>query len=58
VHLRRLFEKLPVETLHDMVLDGDVRFVDLLHHAERLEVAGENVDWLKEMVGEGVVQAA
>jgi len=45
-----------------MVLDGDLGFADLLRLAERLDVAGETagetLDWLEEMAGDGVAQAA
>ena len=61
-HLHGLLEELPVETLHDIVLDGDLGFADLLRLAERLDVAGETagetLDWLEEMAGDGVAQAA
>lgn len=49
VHLRGLIEELPIEQIHDLVLDGWTEFDILAQIAHELDCEGETVDWIREM---------
>jgi len=51
-HLRGLIEELPIEQIHDLVLDKWVEFEKLSQIADTLSCEGETVDWIREMAGE------
>jgi hypothetical protein len=50
-HLAGLLEEMPIETLHDLVLDGDASFDDLVRLARNLHLEGPTIDWIREMAG-------
>jgi len=57
-HLCGFFEELPVELVHDVVLDEGLDYANLAALARRLGAEGEIVDWLQEMAGDFVAHAA
>jgi DNA-binding phage protein len=57
-HLLGLFEELPIESVHDLVLEEGLEYESLLVLAESLGAEGETIDWLKEMAGDGLAQSA
>lgn len=57
-HLRGFFEELPIELVHDVVLDEGLDYARLAALANALGAAGETVDWLAEMAGDRVANAA
>lgn len=54
VHLLGFFEELPVESVHDVVLDEGLDFARLTALAHELGAEGETVEWLGEMAGYSV----
>jgi len=48
-HLIGFFEELPVELIHDIVLDEGLTFSNLASLAKRIGAEGETVDWIQEM---------
>ena len=53
-HLLGFFEELPVESVHDVVLDHALDFGQLLALARTLGAEGEVVAWIEEMAGHSV----
>jgi DNA-binding phage protein len=49
VHLLGFFEELPIESVHDLVLDEGLDFERLTALAHELGAEGETVEWLGEM---------
>jgi hypothetical protein len=49
---------LEIEIIHDIVLDTEVSFEDLLACVEVLNLEGEAVDWIREMAGDGMAEPA
>ncbi len=57
-HLYGFFEELPIEVVHDVVLDEDLDYAHLASLAKELGVEGDTVDWLAEMAGDGLADVA
>ncbi len=57
-HLCGFFEELPLESVHDMILDHGLDYCRLVLLAEELGAEGETVEWCKEMAGDGLAGAA
>ncbi len=57
-HLCGFFEELPIEAVHDVVLDENLDYTHLVSLAKALGAEGETLDWLAEMAGHGVASAA
>ncbi len=57
-HLYGFFEELPIELVHDVILDEGLDYSPLFSLAKALGAEGETVDWLAEMAGDGVADAA
>ncbi len=57
-HLYGFFEELPIELVHDVVLDEGLDYAHLVSLAGELEAEGETVDWLEEMAGDRVAKAS
>ena len=58
VHLYGFFEELPIEVVHDVIIDEGLDYVHLVRLANELGAEGETVDWLAEMAGDGLADAA
>ena len=58
VHLCGFFEELPIELVHDVILDESLDYAHLGWLAKELGAKGETIDWLPEMAGDGVADAA
>ena len=57
-HLYGFFEELPIELVHDVILDERLDYAHLASLANELRAEGETVDWLAEMAGDSVATAA
>ncbi len=57
-HHYGFFEELPIELVHDVILDECLDYAHLASHANELGAEGETVDWLAEMAGDCVANAA
>ncbi len=57
-HLYGFFEELPIEVVHDVVLDEGLDYAHLASLAKELGVEGDTIDWLAEMAGDGLADAA
>jgi len=57
-HLYGFFEELPIELVHDVILDERLDYAHLTSLANELGAEGETVDWLAEMAGDCVANAA
>ena len=57
VHLYGFFEELPLELVHDVILDECLDYTHLLSLARELGAEGETVDWLAEMADDSVASA-
>jgi hypothetical protein len=57
-HLYGFFEELPIEAVHDVILDENLDYEHLALLANELGAEGETVDWLAEMAGDGLADAA
>ncbi len=57
-HLYGFFEELPIELVHDVILDEHLDYAHLASLAKELRAEGETVDWLAEMAGDSVANAA
>jgi hypothetical protein len=57
-HLYGFFEELPIEVVHDVILDENLSYAHLALLANELGAEGETVDWLAEMAGDGLADAA
>jgi len=57
-HLYGFFEELPLELVHDLILDEGLDYPGLLALARALAAEGETIDWLKEMAGDGLAGTA
>jgi hypothetical protein len=57
-HLIGFFEELPIEAVHEVVLEAHLDFAQLRSLAQELGAEGETVDWLAEMAGDRVADAA
>jgi transcriptional regulator with XRE-family HTH domain len=58
VHLYGFFEELPIAVVHDVILDEGLDFAHLSLLAREFGAEGETVDWLEEMAGDRVAEAA
>lgn len=58
VHLCGFFEELPIELVHDVILDEYLDYAHLGCVAKELGAEGETIDWLTEMAGNGLADAA
>jgi DNA-binding phage protein len=58
VHLCGFFEELPIELVHDVILDHNLDYALLARGAKELGAEGETIDWLTEMAGDGMADAA
>ena len=58
VHLCGFFEELPIELVHDVILDEELDYAHLVWLAKELGAEGETLDWLTEMAGDGMADAA
>ena len=52
------FEELPIELVHDVILDEKLDYAHLVWLAKELVTEGETLDWLTEMAGDGLADAA
>ncbi len=57
-HLYGFFEELPIELVHDVILDEGLDYAQLVSLTNELRAEGETVDWLAEMAGDSVANAA
>ncbi len=57
-HLYGFFEELPIEVVHDVILDENLSYAHLVRLAKELGAEGEPLDWLAEMAGDGLADAA
>jgi hypothetical protein len=57
-HICGFFEELPIELVHDVILDEDLNYAHLIWLAKELGTEGETIDWLTEMAGDGLANAA
>jgi hypothetical protein len=57
-HLHGFFEDLPIDLVHDVCLDERLDYAHLASLARELGAEGETVDWLAEMAGDRVADAA
>ncbi len=57
-HLYGFFEELPIELVHDVILDENLDYAHLVLLAQTLGAEGDTVDWLQEMAGDRVANAA
>jgi DNA-binding phage protein len=57
-HLCGFFEELPIASVHDVILEEDLDYQALISLARELEVEGDTVEWLADMAGDGVANAA
>ncbi len=57
-HLYGFFEELPIEVVHDVVLDEGLDYAHLASLANELGAEGDTIDWLAEMAGDGLADAA
>lgn len=53
-HLTGFFEELPIESVHDVVLEEGLDYVRLVELSRALGAEGDTVDWLAEMAGDRV----
>lgn len=58
VHLIGFFEELPLESVHDVILDENLDYARLHRLAVDVGAEGETVDWLAEMAGDSLADAA
>ena len=58
VHLYGFFEELPIEVVHNVILDEELDYAHLISLANKFGAEGETVDWLTEMAGDCVAEAA
>ena len=57
-HLYGFFEELPIEVVHDVILDEGLDCAHLASLAKELGAEGDTVDWLAEMAGDGLAHTA
>ncbi len=57
-HLYGFFEELPIEVVHDVILDEGLDCAHLASLANELGAEGDTVDWLAEMAGDGLADTA
>ena len=57
-HLYGFFEELPIEAVHDVILDEGLDYAQLVTLANALGAEGDTIDWLAEMAGDRVADAA
>jgi len=57
-HLYGFFEELPIELVHDVILDECLDYAHLASLANELGAEGETVDWLEEMADDRVANTA
>lgn len=57
-HLLGFFEELPIELVHDVILDEGLNYAGLLPLAKQLGAEGETLEWLEEMAGDGLAETA
>lgn len=57
-HLFGFFEELPIDAVHEVILDEGLEFAHLAAVARRLGAEGKTVEWIEDMAGDGVATAA
>jgi hypothetical protein len=57
-HVYGFFEELPIESVHDVVLEEHLGYAKLYELATSLGAEGETVDWIAEMAGDRLAPAA
>lgn len=57
-HVCGFFEELPLESVHDVILDEGLHYARLVSLARRLGAEGETVEWLEEMASDGLAGVA
>ncbi len=57
-HLYGFFEELPIEAVHDVILDENLSCGHLVRLAKELGAEGDTIDWLAEMAGDSLANAA
>jgi len=57
-HLYGFFEELPIESVHDVILEEGLDYRELCELARELGAEGETVEWLQEMAGHGLASTA
>ena len=56
-HLYGFFEELPVEAVHDVILDEGLDYAHLTSLAKGLGAEGDTIDWIAEMAGDHLADA-
>lgn len=57
-HLCGFFEELPIESVHDVILDEGLEYQCLVSLAKEIGAEGETVEWLEEMASDSMAGAA
>ncbi|MGE0121072.1 MAG: hypothetical protein AB7S71_24080 [Dongiaceae bacterium] len=57
-HVFGFFEELPIDAVHEVILDERLDFPHLAQAARRLGAEGKTVEWIEDMAGDGVATAA
>jgi DNA-binding phage protein len=57
-HVFGFFEELPIDAVHEVVLDEGLDFRHLARVARHLGAEGKTVEWIEDMAGDGVATAA
>ncbi|MFQ5786080.1 MAG: helix-turn-helix domain-containing protein [Alphaproteobacteria bacterium] len=57
-HLYGFFEELPIEIVHDLILDENLDYAHLAALADALGAEGETVDWIAEMASDSLANVA
>ena len=57
-HLYGFFEELPIESVHDVVLDEGLDYAHLTALANNLAAKGETVEWLEDMARDSLADVA
>jgi hypothetical protein len=57
-HLIGFFEELPIELVHDVILDERLDYEVLIKLTRELGAEGETIEWLKEMAGDSLANVA
>ena len=57
-HLYGFFEELPIELVHDTIMDEGLDYAHLARLAREFGAEGETIDWLAEMAGDRLAYTA
>jgi hypothetical protein len=56
-HVFGFFEELPIDAVHEVILDEGLDFAHLADLAKRLGAEGKTVEWIEDMAGDRVATA-